>query len=56
MTSQPSPLPAPSTDPDRPLTPKQLRELDAMLADARYGDSLSCLQADRVSRWGGGGL
>ena len=54
MTSQSAP--APSTDPDRPLTPKQLRELDAVLAEARYGDHLSCLDADRVSRWGGGGL
>lgn len=54
MTSQSAPAPTP--DPDRPLTPAQLRELDAMLAAARYGDHLSCLDADRVSRWGGGGL
>lgn len=43
-------------EPDRPLTPAQLAELDAMLAAARYGDNLTCLDADVVSRWDGGGL
>ena len=49
MSSQSAP--APSPDPDRPLTPAQLAELDALLAAARYADNLSCLDADRVSRW-----
>ena len=54
MTSQSAPAPTP--DPDRPLTPAQLRELDAMLAAARYGTELSCLYADRFTRWDGGGM
>lgn len=54
MTSQSVPVPTPN--PHRPLTPAQLAELDTMLAAARYADNLSCLDADRVSRWDGGGL
>lgn len=46
-------MPEPEGKHERELLPTELAAFDAMMNEATYGDSLTCLQVDRLDRDGG---